>query len=832
MSLKFRKLLLGCGLVVWAALPVAAQCPAKTTVSDTLYNADGSLASGRVVIAWPTFLIGTCQVIGGQVSVNVSAGALSVALYPNDAATPAGTSYRATYYLRSGKVTTEYWVVPTSATPVTLATVRSASVPVPTIMFSQAQVTNLVGDLAQKLELPSSCPVGKFLQANGSATPPQVSCVDGTGAPLASTTVSGTVKTDVDEADPLVYAKASTDTLLAGKANFSHVHSAADTTSGVFDPARLPNPTATSLGGVKSGSCSGTDKVTGLSTAGAITCAADQGGGSGSQHQINGVNLAANDPVNFQDSATILHSNPAAGAILADVKDAAITAAKLSVTNPSNAQLSGVGDANIAAGALSPNRIAGIAEVATNKGTANGYAALDALSKVAQDPANAQTTPAGSKIPLADGTGKIADGWLGSSVSLLGQTIEATEIADRFGSLPGGKLVTTSLVADPTANNCVKWGTGGKLGDAGAACGGGSGDNISVNGTAASDADFDDATPAAPANAVNVIWQKDAGTPNNISAHLVLTSIDGAGIGVSGAELVTASGEADFLASGALTCGASTQGKIQVHTTPLQYCDNAATPALQYAAYGNPSGESTAAANDSVTLTTDTTGDYVASITNGNGITGADGGSEAAALTLAVDWASSKTLTNTSLDVEGSGNSVTTVSKVWLEAAGCQNAAAALMWDTPVSNPAVAACTTGTNTQKGVADFADGSNLSMQRTLILPDDWTGNVDVKFKWLTPATTGSVVWQIAAACVADGETDDPAFATASTVTDAAKGTANQLNDAMITGWDIATNGGCAAGETWHIKLFRNSAHASDDLAATASLVGIELTLRRNQ
>jgi hypothetical protein len=54
--------------------------------------------------------------------------------------------------------------------------------------------------------------------------------------------------------------------------------------------------------------------------------------------------------------------------------------------------------------------------------------------------------------------------------------------------------------------------------------------------------------------------------------------------------LQTASNEQNFLKSGALTCGASTQGKMQVHTTPLQYCDNAGTPALQYAAYGNSAG--------------------------------------------------------------------------------------------------------------------------------------------------------------------------------------------------------------------------------------------------
>ncbi len=63
--------------------------------------------------------------------------------------------------------------------------------------------------------------------------------------------------------------------------------------------------------------------------------------------------------------------------------------------------------------------------------------------------------------------------------------------------------------------------------------------------------------------------------------------------------VATASGETDFLASGALTCGASTQGRAQVHTTPLQYCDNTATPVLQYAAYGASDGD--ALAGDSAT---------------------------------------------------------------------------------------------------------------------------------------------------------------------------------------------------------------------------------------
>jgi hypothetical protein len=52
----------------------------------------------------------------------------------------------------------------------------------------------------------------------------------------------------------------------------------------------------------------------------------------------------------------------------------------------------------------------------------------------------------------------------------------------------------------------------------------------------------------------------------------------------------TASGETDFLAAGALTCGAGTRGRIQIHTAPLQYCDDAATPVLRYTAYGDSAG--------------------------------------------------------------------------------------------------------------------------------------------------------------------------------------------------------------------------------------------------
>lgn len=191
-----------------------------------------------------------------------------------------------------------------------------------------------------------------------------------------------------------------------------------------------------------------------------------------------------------------------------------------------------------------------------------------------------------------------------------------------------------------------------------------------------------------------------------------------------------------------------------------------------------------------------------------------------------VTLAQAQTLTNKTLDAEGTGNVIIIPKRLWFPAAGCNNATAGSIWDLPTSNPAVAVCVTGTNTQKGVLEFADSANLSAQITYVLPNTWTGAIDARIKWVTSATTGDVVWQLSTICVADAETDDPAFNTASTVTDAAKGTTLQTNDAAIT---TVTVTGCAAGELMHLKIQRDSAHASDTLAATARLIGVELTIR---
>lgn len=97
-----------------------------TTVADTVYLADGTTASGNLIITWPAFVSASgAAVAAGKTSVALGAnGALSVALVPNAGATPAGVYYVVVYQLGPSAVKTEYWVVP-SASPANLATVRT-----------------------------------------------------------------------------------------------------------------------------------------------------------------------------------------------------------------------------------------------------------------------------------------------------------------------------------------------------------------------------------------------------------------------------------------------------------------------------------------------------------------------------------------------------------------------------------------------------------------------------------------------------------------------------------------------------------------------------------
>ena len=85
--------------------------PTLTTVSDTVYRADGSPAAGTLLISWPPFTTAGGQpVAAGTESVTLGAqGALSVALVPNAGANPAETYYTVVYQLNETIAAVEAW---------------------------------------------------------------------------------------------------------------------------------------------------------------------------------------------------------------------------------------------------------------------------------------------------------------------------------------------------------------------------------------------------------------------------------------------------------------------------------------------------------------------------------------------------------------------------------------------------------------------------------------------------------------------------------------------------------------------------------------------------
>src|SRR5579872_4954798 len=113
-------------LPVLLASVVCAQTLPTTTISDTVYRADGTPAGGTLLISWPEFTTAALgAVAAGNTSVTLGAGgSLSVGLVSNANATPANTIYTVVYQLDDGTVKTEYWIVPTTS-PTTISAVRT-----------------------------------------------------------------------------------------------------------------------------------------------------------------------------------------------------------------------------------------------------------------------------------------------------------------------------------------------------------------------------------------------------------------------------------------------------------------------------------------------------------------------------------------------------------------------------------------------------------------------------------------------------------------------------------------------------------------------------------
>lgn len=129
---------------------IASTCfGAGTRILDTITNPDHvavtnvSLFNGTLTITGPFLTTAAGGVTYSGVykkDFPIVSGALDVTLVPNDALSPAGTSYGVTYLSRNGVRRFEYWIVPTSGSPLKIPDVKVSSVPTPNLSVSVVQL--------------------------------------------------------------------------------------------------------------------------------------------------------------------------------------------------------------------------------------------------------------------------------------------------------------------------------------------------------------------------------------------------------------------------------------------------------------------------------------------------------------------------------------------------------------------------------------------------------------------------------------------------------------------------------------------------------------------
>jgi hypothetical protein len=186
------------------------------------------------------------------------------------------------------------------------------------------------------------------------------------------------------------------------------------------------------------------------------------------------------------------------------------------------------------------------------------------------------------------------------------------------------------------------------------------------------------------------------------------------------------------------------------------------------------------------------------------------------------------TLTNKTLDVEGTGNSVTIVSAYAFSAGVVQGSTASMGLSCKTGLCPTATDVSGSNVPRAWSRFPDSDGEYEQAfEILLTHDFTGTMDVRGVWKT-AATGNVVLQVQWACTAPAEALNDTWSSASTVTDAA-GTSGQANAWEITGITIS---GCAAGEILSGRVMRQRTHASDSLNGVFDLGPFNVFLRRAQ
>ncbi len=183
-------------------VPVRAQV-ATTTVQGTVYRADGSAATGTVLVSWPAFSTATNQAVaaGTKTATIGLDGFLSVNLAPNQGAYPAGSYYTVVYHLNDGTVSKEYWTVPattTAAISAVRAQLAPATVAVQPVSKSYVD-TSIAAITGNYLPLTGGTMTGALIlpsdptASSQAATKHYADALASTELPLAGGTLGGTL---------------------------------------------------------------------------------------------------------------------------------------------------------------------------------------------------------------------------------------------------------------------------------------------------------------------------------------------------------------------------------------------------------------------------------------------------------------------------------------------------------------------------------------------------------------------------------------------------------------------------------------------------------------
>ncbi len=179
----------GLVLMLAAATVVCRAQVGTTAVQDTVYHADGTVASGTILVSWPAFVTATGNTVAaGNLNAAIGAnGQVTLNLAPNIGATPVGSYYTAVYHLDDGTVSKEYWAIP-NVPSTTVAAIRSmvmpASVAVQTLTATQVNTL-----LTSYLPLKGGALTGALQLPTDPQQPMQAATkgyVDNSVAPLAS----------------------------------------------------------------------------------------------------------------------------------------------------------------------------------------------------------------------------------------------------------------------------------------------------------------------------------------------------------------------------------------------------------------------------------------------------------------------------------------------------------------------------------------------------------------------------------------------------------------------------------------------------------------------